>query len=82
LRHPSCIRSRPPQAQRSSPLSTQRTNVLVLFYSTYGHLWKMAVAVAEGARAVPGANVTIKRVAETLPDEVLGKMNAKEAQRT
>ena len=61
-------------------MSTQKTNVLVLFYSTYGHLWKMAEAVAEGARAVPGANVTLKRVPETLPDEVLEKMSAKGAQ--
>jgi len=59
----------------------KKTNVLVLFYSTYGHLWKMAEAVAEGARAVPGANVTVKRVAETLPDEVLEKMHAKDAQK-
>jgi NAD(P)H dehydrogenase (quinone) len=61
-------------------MSTQKTKVLVLFYSTYGHLWKMAEAVAEGARTVPGADVTVKRVAETLPDDVLQKMNAKEAQ--
>jgi NAD(P)H dehydrogenase (quinone) len=61
-------------------MATQKTNVLVVFYSTYGHLWKMAEAVAEGARAVPGANVTVKRVPETLPDEVLEKMSAKGAQ--
>jgi NAD(P)H dehydrogenase (quinone) len=57
-----------------------KTNVLVLFYSTYGHIYKMAEAVAEGARAVPGANVVVNRAPETLPDEVLEKMGAKGAQ--
>lgn len=57
-----------------------KTNVLVLFYSTYGHIYKMAEAVAEGARTVPGANVVVKRVPETLPDDVLEKMGAKAAQ--
>lgn len=61
-------------------MADTKTNVLVLFYSTYGHIYKMAEAVAEGARAVPGANVVIKRVPETLPDEVLEKMGAKAAQ--
>jgi len=61
-------------------MADTKTNVLVLFYSTYGHIFKMAEAVAEGARAVPGANVVVKRVAETLPDEVLEKMGAKGAQ--
>lgn len=61
-------------------MADTKTNVLVLFYSTYGHIYKMAEAVAEGARAVPGANVVVKRVPETLPDEVLEKMGAKAAQ--
>jgi NAD(P)H dehydrogenase (quinone) len=43
---------------------------LVLFYSTYGHIYKMAEAVAEGAREVAGNEVVIKRVPETLPKEV------------
>jgi NAD(P)H dehydrogenase (quinone) len=55
--------------------------VLVLFYSTYGHVYRMAQAVAEGAREVPGAEVTIKRVPETLPPEVLQAMGAVEAQK-
>jgi NAD(P)H dehydrogenase (quinone) len=61
-------------------MADTKTNVLVLFYSTYGHIYKMAEAVAQGARAVPGANVLVKRVPETLPDEVLEKMGAKAAQ--
>ena len=43
--------------------------VLVLYYSSYGHIETMAKAVAEGARAA-GAEVDIKRVPETAPEEV------------
>ena len=43
--------------------------VLVLYYSTYGHVETMAQAVAEGA-AGEGADVTIKRVPETVPEEI------------
>jgi NAD(P)H dehydrogenase (quinone) len=43
--------------------------VLVLYYSTYGHIEKMAEAVAEGARSA-GAQVDIKRVPETVPEEI------------
>ena len=46
------------------------TKVLVLYYSSYGHIEKMADAVAEGARA-GGAEVDIRRVAETAPAEVV-----------
>ena len=47
------------------------TKVLVLYYSSYGHVETMAKAVADGAREVDGAQVTLKRVAETAPDEVV-----------
>ncbi len=53
---------------------------LVLFYSTYGHLWKMAEAVAEGARQVAGNEVVVKRVPETLSKEVLDATGATGAQ--
>ena len=56
--------------------------VLIVFYSTYGHIFKMAEAVAEGAREVAGAEVHIRRVPETLPAEVLEKMGAVESQKT
>lgn len=46
------------------------TKVLVLYYSSYGHIEQMADAVAEGARAA-GAEVDIRRVAETAPDAVV-----------
>jgi NAD(P)H dehydrogenase (quinone) len=45
------------------------TKVLVLYYSSYGHLETMADAVAEGARSA-GAEVAVKRVPELVPDEV------------
>jgi len=45
------------------------TKVLVLYYSTYGHLETMAHAIAEGARAA-GADVDVKRVPETVPEDI------------
>lgn len=45
------------------------TKVLVLYYSSYGHIETMAQAVAEGARA-GGAEATIKRVPELVPEEI------------
>ncbi|MHB8122276.1 MAG: NAD(P)H:quinone oxidoreductase [Desulfuromonadaceae bacterium] len=55
--------------------------IVIVQYSMYGHILKMAEAVAEGVREVSGCEVSIKRVAETLPDEVLGMMGALEAQK-
>ena len=46
------------------------TKILVLYYSSYGHVETMAKAVAEGARGVADTEVTIKRVPELVPDEV------------
>jgi NAD(P)H dehydrogenase (quinone) len=56
--------------------------VLVLYYSMYGHIHRMAEAVAEGILEVPGGTVTLRRVPETLPQGVLEKMGAVEAQKT
>jgi NAD(P)H dehydrogenase (quinone) len=56
-------------------------NVLVVYYSMYGHIYRMAEAVKEGAASVSGANVKICRVPETLPEEVLIKMGALETQK-
>jgi NAD(P)H dehydrogenase (quinone) len=55
--------------------------VLVVFYSTYGHIYQMAEAVAEGVRQVNGAEVELRRVPETLPDGVLEQMGAVDAQK-
>src|ERR1035437_6290996 len=55
--------------------------VLIVHYSMYGHIYKMAEAVAEGVREVAGCEAAIKRVPETLANEVLGMMGALEAQK-
>jgi len=55
--------------------------VLVVYYSMYGHIHRMAEAVVEGAKSVQGATVEIRRVPETLPLEVLQQMGAVEAQK-
>jgi len=54
--------------------------LLVVYYSLYGHVHRMAEAVAEGARSVPGVEVDIRRVPETLSREALVKMGAIESQ--
>jgi NAD(P)H dehydrogenase (quinone) len=55
--------------------------ILIAYYSMYGHIHQMALAAAEGAKSVEGAEVTVKRVPETLPAEVLARMGAAEAQK-
>jgi NAD(P)H dehydrogenase (quinone) len=55
--------------------------VLIVFYSMYGHIYKMAEAMAEGVRSVAGAEAVLRRVPETLPADVLEKMGAVEAQK-
>ena len=45
------------------------SKVLVLYYSSYGHIETMASAIAEGARQIAGVEVTIKRVPELVPEE-------------
>jgi NAD(P)H dehydrogenase (quinone) len=52
------------------------TKVLVLYYSSWGHVEKMASAVAEGAREA-GAEVSIKRVPELVPDDVARQFHYK-----
>ena len=53
--------------------------VNVIFYSMYGHVYKMAEAIAEGAKSIPGAEVKVLQVAETMPDDMLEKYGAKAA---
>ena len=52
------------------------TKVLVLYYSSYGHIETMAQAVAEGVREA-GAEATIKRVPELVPEEIARKSGFK-----
>jgi NAD(P)H dehydrogenase (quinone) len=54
--------------------------VLVVYYSMYGHVHRLAEAIAEGAGSVEGVDVDIRRVPETLPEDILAKMGALEAQ--
>ena len=53
------------------------SKILVLYYSMYGHIETMAHAVAEGAKSVDGDEVTVKRVPETMPEDVAKKYGAK-----
>lgn len=55
--------------------------VSIFFYSSYGHMYQMALAAAEGAREVVGADVKLFRVPETLPEEILRQTGAYEAQK-
>src|SRR5690606_21194157 len=53
------------------------TQLLVLYYSSYGHVETLAHAIAEGARTVEGVEVTLKRVPETMPPEVARQAGVK-----
>ena len=53
------------------------SKLLVLYYSTWGHVERMAQEVAEGARAVAGTQVTLKRVPESMPPETAAAIHAK-----
>ncbi|PNV83528.1 MAG: NAD(P)H:quinone oxidoreductase [Sulfurimonas sp.] len=55
--------------------------VLIVYYSMYGHVHKMVEAAAQGAGSVEDVEVIIRRVPETLPEEVLEKMGALESQK-
>jgi NAD(P)H dehydrogenase (quinone) len=55
--------------------------VQIVFYSMYGHVYKLAEAVAEGAREVKGTQVELYQVAELVPDEALEKSGAKAARK-
>lgn len=55
--------------------------MLMIYYSMYGHLHRMMEAAAEGAEEVAGVETELRRVPETLPADVLEKMEALEAQK-
>jgi len=48
----------------------------IVFYSTYGHVYRLAEAVAEGARSVPGTEVELLQVPESMSDEALKRTGA------
>jgi NAD(P)H:quinone oxidoreductase type IV len=51
--------------------------VKVIFYSMYGHVYRMAEAIGEGAQNVDGSDVKLLQVQELIPDDVLEKAGAK-----
>lgn len=55
--------------------------VLIVYYSMYGHIHRMAEAVADGVREIKGAKAEMRRVPETLSEDILKKMGAVEAQK-
>lgn len=57
------------------------THIQVIFYSMYGHIYRMTEAIAEGAREVKDVSIELFRVPELIPEEILEKSGAKEAQK-
>jgi NAD(P)H dehydrogenase (quinone) len=55
--------------------------ILIVYYSMYGHVHRLAEAISEGVKEVPGAEPVLRRVPETLPEEVLKSMGALESQK-
>jgi len=55
------------------------TKIQIVFYSMYGHVYRMAEAVAAGAREVAGAQVSLYQVPELVPDAALEQSGAKAA---
>ncbi|MHB1951923.1 MAG: NAD(P)H:quinone oxidoreductase [Acidiferrobacteraceae bacterium] len=53
------------------------SRILILYYSTWGHVETMAQAVAEGCRSVTGTQIEVKRVPEVMSPEVLREIHAK-----
>jgi len=53
--------------------------IYVVFYSTYGHVHKMALAVEEGAKQVAGSDVKVWQVPELMPEDALAKSGAGQA---
>lgn len=53
--------------------------LLVVYYSMYGHVYQLAQAAAEGVRSVSSSEAELRRVPETLSQDVLEKMGATEA---
>lgn len=57
-----------------------QTRVLVIFYSMYGHVYKMAESILKGAKEIEGVSAELMRVPELVPEETLEKSGAKKAQ--
>lgn len=59
----------------TTPRASNMTKIAIVYYSLYGHIAILAESVKEGIEAT-GATCDLYQIAETLPDEVLGKMGA------
>ncbi len=55
-----------------------KMKINIIFHSLYSHIYKLAQAVAEGAKSVNGAEVSMFRVKETIGDDLIAKMGASE----
>jgi NAD(P)H dehydrogenase (quinone) len=55
------------------------TKLNIIFYSMYGHVYRLAEAVAEGARSIPELRVDLYQVPEVIPDDILEQTGAKAA---
>jgi NAD(P)H dehydrogenase (quinone) len=69
--------SSPQQRNTLHLTESEMSKVLVLYYSSYGHIETMAKAVAEGAASVAGTEVVVKRVPELIPEEVAKRSGIK-----
>ena len=58
-----------------------KANIQIIFYSMYGHVYRLAEAIAEGARSVPGTAVSLYQVPELVPQKVLEESGAAEARK-
>ena len=58
------------------------SKILVVYYSMYTHIFKMAEAIAEGVREVSDCDVIVKRVPETLSSDILSAMGVLDAQKS
>jgi NAD(P)H dehydrogenase (quinone) len=55
------------------------TDVKIIFYSMYGHIYQLAEAIADGARTVSGVEVALSQVPEVISDQILEQIGAKTA---
>ncbi|HAK60029.1 MAG TPA: NAD(P)H:quinone oxidoreductase [Nitrospiraceae bacterium] len=60
---------------------SEKVNIQIIFYSMYGHVYRLAEAVAEGARSVPGTAVALYQVPELIPQKALEESGALEARK-
>ena len=59
----------------------ENIKVLIVYYSMYGHVYKLAEAAAEGAQSIENMDAVLRRVPETLPFDIIEKMGVVEAQK-